>query len=72
MLHPVNVTIDDCSAYEQLPFPDPNHRDPFDRMIVVHARGHGLSLVSADPAFDAYGVNRLLVIRGTARQPETK
>lgn len=53
------ISLDDCSAYEQLAFPLPNHRDPFDRMIVIHARNHGLSLVSADSAFDAYGVTRL-------------
>jgi PIN domain nuclease of toxin-antitoxin system len=53
------MTLDDCAAYEQLPFPDPHHRDPFDRMIVVHAVRNGLSLVGVDPAFDAYGVARL-------------
>ena len=55
----LNIRTDDCAAYEQLPFPNPNHRDPFDRMIVVHASRNGLSLVSADAAFDAYGVTRL-------------
>jgi PIN domain nuclease of toxin-antitoxin system len=53
------MTLDDCAAYEQLPFPDPQHRDPFDRMIVVHALGHGLSVVGIDRAFDAYGITRL-------------
>jgi PIN domain nuclease of toxin-antitoxin system len=23
------ITFDDCAAYEQLPFPDKQHRDPF-------------------------------------------
>ena len=53
------ITTDDCVAYEQLPFPDPHHRDPFDRMIVVHAQRHGLSVVGIDDAFDAYGLARL-------------
>lgn len=53
------ITIDDCIAYERLPFPDPQHRDPFDRMIVTHAARHGLSVVGVDASFDAYGVARL-------------
>jgi PIN domain nuclease of toxin-antitoxin system len=52
------ITFGDCAEYEQLAFPDPKHRDPFDRLIVVHARRHGLSLVGADTAFDAYGITR--------------
>jgi PIN domain nuclease of toxin-antitoxin system len=53
------MTLDDCAAYEQLPFPDKQHRDPFDRMIVIHALRNGLSLVSCDAAFDPYSVPRL-------------
>lgn len=53
------VTFDDCTAYEQLPFPDQQHRDPFDRMIIVHAQRNGLSIVGRDAAFDSYGVTRL-------------
>lgn len=53
------ITLDDCVAYEQLPFPDPNHRDPFDRMIVTHAQRNGLSVVGVDASFDPYGVTRL-------------
>ena len=53
------ISLDDCAAYEQLPFPDPKHRDPFDRMIVVHAVRHGMSIVSADPKLDAYVITRL-------------
>ena len=53
------MTLDDCVAYEQLPFPDTQHRDPFDRMIVVHALRNGLSVVGVDVAFDPYGVTRL-------------
>jgi PIN domain nuclease of toxin-antitoxin system len=54
----VPITLDDCAGYEQLAFPDPQHRDPFDRMIVVQALRNGLSVVGIDAAFDAYGVTR--------------
>ncbi|MHB1423998.1 MAG: type II toxin-antitoxin system VapC family toxin [Gemmataceae bacterium] len=53
------MTIDDCAAYEQLPFPNKQHRDPFDRMIVIHAVRNGLSVVGVDAAFDPYGISRL-------------
>ena len=53
------ISLDDCVAYEQLSFPDKQHRDPFDRMIVVHALRSNLSLVGVDAAFDAYGITRL-------------
>ena len=53
------VTLDDCAAYEQLPFPDRQHRDPFDRMIIIHALRDGHSILGVDGAFDAYGVTRL-------------
>lgn len=32
------------------------HRDPWDRLLIAQARLEGLSLVSADPVFAAYGV----------------
>ncbi len=36
-----------------LPF---HHRDPFDRLIAATALVEGLTLVSADTVFDAYGI----------------
>jgi PIN domain nuclease of toxin-antitoxin system len=36
-----------------------HHKDPFDRLIGATALVEGLTLVSADSAFDAYGVARL-------------
>jgi PIN domain nuclease of toxin-antitoxin system len=36
-----------------------HHKDPFDRLIAATALVEGLTLVSADSAFDAYGVTRL-------------
>lgn len=39
-----------------LPF---HHRDPFDRLLIAQGITEGVSIVSADAAFDAYGVARL-------------
>lgn len=33
-----------------------HHRDPFDRMLAAQALAEGLTLVTRDPAFGAYGV----------------
>ncbi len=53
------ITTEDCVRYKELPFPDSQHRDPFDRMIVVHAQRDGLSIVGVDESFDSYAVPRL-------------
>jgi len=50
------VTLAHAEAAGRLP---PRHRDPFDRLLAAQALREGLTLVSADPAFDAYGVPRL-------------
>jgi PIN domain nuclease of toxin-antitoxin system len=39
----------------RLPF---HHKDPFDRLMVAQALVEGISIVSNDPALDAYGVTR--------------
>lgn len=39
----------------ELPF---HHRDPFDRLLIAQALIDNLPLLSADPAFNAYGVTR--------------
>jgi PIN domain nuclease of toxin-antitoxin system len=36
-----------------------HHRDPFDRMIIAQSISESLPIVSADTAFDAYGITRL-------------
>lgn len=33
-----------------------HHDDPFDRMLIAQAQIEGLTIVTRDPAFDAYGV----------------
>ena len=35
------------------------HRDPFDRLLIAQATVEQLPIISADTAFDAYGVTRL-------------
>ncbi|QEL13458.1 type II toxin-antitoxin system VapC family toxin [Limnoglobus roseus] len=35
-----------------------HHKDPFDRLIVAQALVENMRLISADPALDAYGVQR--------------
>jgi len=52
------LSLDDCIAYERLPFPSKSHRDPFDRMIITQAVGNQLAVVGSDADFDAYGITR--------------
>jgi PIN domain nuclease of toxin-antitoxin system len=47
------ITAADCLAIVRLPR---HHGDPFDRMLVAQAHGRGLTLVSDDRNFAAYGV----------------
>lgn len=47
------ISLEHGDAVRALP---PHHRDPFDRMLVAQARVEGLTLVTRDPAFAAYGV----------------
>lgn len=43
-------------ALESLPL---HHRDPFDRLLIAQAIAEGYQIVSADPALDAYPVERI-------------
>ncbi len=36
-----------------------HHRDPFDHLIIAQAMIEGMTLLSAETTFDAYGVTRL-------------
>jgi PIN domain nuclease of toxin-antitoxin system len=49
----LNVTVRHAVAVAFLP---DHHHDPFDRLLVAQARAEGLTLVTADPVFDAYDV----------------
>jgi PIN domain nuclease of toxin-antitoxin system len=37
----------------------PDHRDPFDRLLIAQALVEGLTIVTRDPHFERYPVNRL-------------
>jgi PIN domain nuclease of toxin-antitoxin system len=50
---PLPITLKHAYDVGQLPGA---HRDPFDRMLAAQARVEGLSLVSSDPAFRAFGI----------------
>jgi PIN domain nuclease of toxin-antitoxin system len=36
-----------------------DHKDPFDRMIAAQALCEEIPVISADPSFDGYGVQRV-------------
>jgi PIN domain nuclease of toxin-antitoxin system len=48
------VTWAHAAAVHQLPF---YHRDPFDRLLIAHARGERYPLVTRDRVFRKYGVD---------------
>ena len=38
----------------------PHHRDPFDRLLIAQAEVEGLTLVTRDPVFERYAIERIL------------
>lgn len=50
------ITLEHATGVESLPM---HHKDPFDRLLVSQAITEGISVVSADAAFDAYSITRL-------------
>jgi PIN domain nuclease of toxin-antitoxin system len=50
------VTFTDTVQFRYLPL---HHRDPFDRILVAQAMNNHLVLISRDPAFDAYSIQRV-------------
>ena len=50
------ITIPDAERVLGLPT---HHKDPFDRLIIAQALVSNLAIISADEAFDAYGVTRI-------------
>jgi PIN domain nuclease of toxin-antitoxin system len=50
---PLSATVEHALRIATLP---PNHRDPFDRLLVAQALVEGLTLVTADPQVLAYGM----------------
>ena len=43
----------------ELSMPYRHHKDPFDRLLVAQSLYEQISIVSADPQLDAYGVTRI-------------
>jgi PIN domain nuclease of toxin-antitoxin system len=52
----LNIEIAHLCVLTTLPF---HHRDPFDRLIIAQAIVERCPIVSVDPAFNAYPVERL-------------
>ena len=55
-IHLLDIELDHALQVTGMPW---HHRDPFDRLIAAQSLVEGLTLVSKDDAFDAYGVTRL-------------
>ncbi|HSD28271.1 MAG TPA: type II toxin-antitoxin system VapC family toxin [Vicinamibacteria bacterium] len=52
----LTIDLKHCARVAALPF---HHRDPFDRLLVAQALEDGLAIVTADPVFAKYGVERV-------------
>ena len=52
----LQISVEHTAGVIQLPF---HHRDPFDRLIIAQAQREKFPVVSADPAFDAYDIERV-------------
>jgi PIN domain nuclease of toxin-antitoxin system len=52
----LSIELKHMKVITQLPM---HHRDPFDRLIIAQALAEDIPVISADSAFDAYGVKRL-------------
>ncbi len=53
----LDVTAQHAWGSRELPIIK-GHNDPFDRLLAAQARIEGLTVLSADPVFDEYGVKR--------------
>ena len=50
----------------RLPF---HHRDPFDRLILAQSIAEDLPILSRDPEFDSYAVERIWTLGGDQKHP---
>jgi PIN domain nuclease of toxin-antitoxin system len=50
------IAFADTETYLSLPL---HHRDPFDRILIAQAINRSLSIITADPAFNAYAIDRV-------------
>lgn len=55
----LHLSIEHLSHVAYLSFPDPKHRDPFDRLIVAQSQVEEIPVLSVDQKLDAYEINRL-------------
>jgi PIN domain nuclease of toxin-antitoxin system len=55
-IHQLSIDFRQVARCANLPF---HHRDPFDRLLISQALEEKLPLLSNDPAFDAYPIERL-------------
>jgi PIN domain nuclease of toxin-antitoxin system len=51
-----HIQIRHTSRLIGMPF---KHKDPFDRLLVGQSLADGIPIISCDPIFDAYGVERI-------------
>lgn len=51
-----SATLDHIEVVASLPH---HHSDPFDRLIIAQCVVDGVPVISADPAFDAYSIQRI-------------
>lgn len=57
-LNILHVQVKHVAAVASLPF-QPNHKDPFDRLLIAQAMVEQIPLVSNEKIFDAYSITRL-------------
>lgn len=55
----LSIEVEHAVAVATLPFYNPEHRDPFDRLIIAQSMVEGWPVVSTDRGFDAYPITRL-------------
>ncbi len=52
----LSIELDEIEVISQMLL---HHKDPFDRLLVAQSIVHGMPIISSDPKFDPYGVNRV-------------
>lgn len=55
-IHLLGIAVPHLVRVSSLPF---HHKDPFDRLIIAQSLTDDVPVISADSAFDAYGVQRI-------------
>lgn len=55
----LTISLEHLAEVANMAFPDKQHKDPFDRLIMAQSRVEKIPVVSIDARFDVYDVNRL-------------